>query len=45
MQRENLSPVEEAEGIKKLGKEFKITSKEISEQLGKSESYISRTIR
>lgn len=45
LQRENLSPVEEAEGIKKLGEEFKITSKVISEQLGKSESYISRTIR
>ncbi len=45
LQREDLSPVEEAEGIKKLGEEFKITSKVISEQLGKSESYISRTIR
>jgi ParB family chromosome partitioning protein len=45
LQRENLNPVEEAEGIKRLGEEFKITSKEISEQLGKSESYISRTIR
>jgi ParB family chromosome partitioning protein len=45
LQRENLSPVEEAEGIKKLGEEFKINSKVISEQLGKSESYISRTIR
>jgi len=45
LQRENLNPVEEAEGIKRLGEEFQITSKEISEQLGKSESYISRTIR
>ena len=45
LQREDLSPVEEAEGIKKLGEEFKINSKVISEQLGKSESYISRTIR
>lgn len=45
LQRENLNPIEEAEGIKRLGEEFKISNKEISEQLGKSESYISRTTR
>lgn len=45
LQREDLNPVDEARGMKRLSQEFHLNNKQIAEQLGKSESYVSRTIR
>lgn len=45
LHRENLNPIEEAEGFSRLIKNFGLTQKEITKQLGKSESYISRTLK
>ena len=45
LQRENLTPLEEASAYKKLIEEFKISQLEISNVLGKSQSYISNILR
>ena len=45
MQREDLNPIEEAEGIARLQGEFKYTQEELSNILGKSRPQISNTIR
>ena len=45
MQREDLNPIEEAEGIARLQDEFSYTQEELSNILGKSRPQISNTIR
>ena len=45
VQRENLNPVEEAEGYKRLIDEFHHTQEELSEIIGKSRSHISNVMR
>ena len=45
MHREDLNPIEEAEGIARLQDEFKYTQEELSNILGKSRPQISNTIR
>lgn len=45
VQRENLNPVEEAEGYKRLIEEFHHTQEELSEIIGKSRSHISNVMR
>ena len=45
IQREDLNPIEEAEGIARLQDEFKYTQEELSNILGKSRPQISNTIR
>ena len=45
MQREDLNPIEEAEGIARLQDEFKYTQEELSNILGKSRPQISNIIR
>lgn len=45
IQREDLNPVEEAKGYKRLIDEFNISQGEISDLMGKSRSYISNSIR
>lgn len=45
IQRENLSPIEEALGYQRLTKEFKLTQEEISEKVGKKRATISNTLR
>ena len=43
--RENLSPIEEAEGLDRLIKEFSRTQEALSQVIGKSRSQISNTLR
>jgi ParB family chromosome partitioning protein len=45
IQRENLNPLEEAEGYKRLMDEFGHTQEQLSEILGKSRSHISNILR
>lgn len=45
VQRENLNPIEEAEGYKRLIDEFHRTQEELSEIIGKSRSHISNIMR
>ena len=45
IQREDLSPIEEALAYKKLMSNFNLTQDEVASQVGKSRSYISNTIR
>lgn len=45
LQRENLSPLEEAEAYSTLMKNLKITQSELSERLGKSRPYIANYLR
>ncbi|MDR7854977.1 ParB/RepB/Spo0J family partition protein [Tissierella sp.] len=45
IQREDLSPIEEAVAYKKLMSNFNLTQDEVASQVGKSRSYISNTIR
>lgn len=45
LQREDLTPIEEAEAYDKLLKELKITQEELSKRLGKSRSHIANLIR
>lgn len=45
VQRENLNPVEEAEGYKRLMEEFNHTQEQLSNIIGKSRSHISNVIR
>ena len=45
LQRENLSPIEEANGYKKLMNSFDYTQEDISKIVNKSRSYIANTLR
>lgn len=45
IQREDLSPIEEAKAYKKISDDFSLTQEEISKTLGKSRSYIANTMR
>lgn len=45
IQREDLNPVDEAEAISKMMKEFRLTQEEVSKSLGKSRPYIANMVR
>lgn len=45
IQRENLTPLEEAESYEKLRQDYGYTHEELAQVLGKSRSYISNTLR
>ncbi|MGI6169795.1 MAG: ParB/RepB/Spo0J family partition protein [Christensenellales bacterium] len=45
LQRENLNPVEEAEGLQTLINEYELTQEEAARRLGKSRSYIANSLR
>ena len=45
IQRQDLTPLEEAEGYRRLTEEFRRTQEELSRALGKSRSHISNTLR
>ncbi|WMM24741.1 ParB/RepB/Spo0J family partition protein [Tissierella sp. MB52-C2] len=45
IQREDLSPIEEAIAYKQLMKDYNLTQEEVANQVGKSRSYIANTIR
>ena len=45
MQRENLNPIEEAEGLKSMTDKFGLTQEQVSTSLGKSRTYITNSIR
>ncbi len=45
LQREDLNPIEEAEGYKNLMEKFKMTQEEVSERVGKSRSAVANALR
>ena len=45
LRRENLNPIEEAQGLKRLADEFGLTHETIAKAVGKSRSAISNTLR
>ncbi len=45
LQRENLNPIEEAEGISRLIDEYNFTQEQAAEKLGKSRSALTNTLR
>lgn len=45
LQRESLSPMEAAAGIKQLGEMFELTHEEIGHRIGKSREYVSNYLR
>ena len=45
MQRENLDPIEEAEGLKSMTEIYGFTQEQVSSSLGKSRTYITNSIR
>lgn len=45
MQREDLNPLEEAEGIERMISSFKLTQAQVSASIGKSRPYIANTLR
>ncbi len=45
MQREDLDPIEEAEGLEKMMKEYGLTQEEVSRSVGKSRPYITNSLR
>jgi len=45
LQREDLSPIEEAEGYQRLLAEFGRTQEELAQEIGKSRSHIANTLR
>ena len=45
MQREDLDPVEEAEGLETMMKEYGLTQEEVSKSVGKSRPYITNSLR
>ncbi len=45
MQREDLNPVEEAEGLERMIKSFGLTQAEVSKSVGKSRPYITNCLR
>ena len=45
MQREDLDPIEEAEGLNKMMKEYGLTQEEVSRSVSKSRPYITNSLR
>ena len=45
LQRQDLNPIEEAEGFKRLVDRFSITQDELARTIGKSRSYVANTLR
>jgi ParB family chromosome partitioning protein len=45
VQREDLNPIEEAKGYKRLIDEFRMSQQDIAEQLGKSRSAVANAVR
>lgn len=45
MQREDLNPIEEAQGLDRMIKSFGLTQEEVSKSVGKSRPYISNSLR
>lgn len=45
LQREALSPIETAAGLKRLGESFELTHDQIGERIGKSREYVSNYLR
>lgn len=45
LQRESLSPIETAAGLKRLGETFELTHDQIGERIGKSREYVSNYLR
>ena len=45
LQRQDLDPIEEAEGLRKLQEEFGLTQEKLAEEVGKSRSYIANSTR
>lgn len=45
LQRESLSPIETAAGLKRLGETFQLTHDEIGSRIGKSREYVSNYLR
>lgn len=45
LQRENLNPIEEAEGYQRLMKEFGFTQSQVAESVGKKRSSVANTLR
>lgn len=45
MQREDLNPIEEAQGVEKMMKKFKLTQEEVSKNIGKSRPYVANIVR
>ena len=45
VQREDLSPIEEAEAYRKLADSYQMTQEQIAKTMGKSRSYIANTLR
>ncbi len=45
LQRESLSPIETAAGLKRLGETFELTHDQIGERIGKSRAYVSNYFR
>lgn len=45
MQREDLNPIEEAEGLKSMTEKYGFTQEQVSASLGKSRTYITNSIR
>jgi len=45
LQRDDLNPIEEAEGYRRLADEFGMTQERLSETLGRTRSYIANTLR
>lgn len=45
LQREDLNPIEEAEGINNLMKDYNLTQEEVASRIGKSRSAIANTLR
>ena len=45
LQRENLTPIEEAEGLNRLMKEYEYTQDTLGKTIGKSRSYIANSLR
>ena len=45
MQREDLNPIEEAEGINRMISTFKLTQEQVSKSVGKSRPYIANSLR
>ncbi len=45
LQREDLNPIEEAEGYKNLMEKFEMTQEEVSERVGKSRSAVANALR
>lgn len=45
MQREDLDPIEEAEGLETMMKEYGLTQEEVSKSVGKSRPYITNSLR